>query len=139
MIVLSKKKLLICLLIISLIGCAIAEEPINVESEMVVIKPIEEPIVEEEKPFELPDDNHWVELDVIKDPHYIGDNAILELKLINYAPGEILKVEWEWTLDEETWYTIPDANELIYDFIVTEENVLYIYHGVVTYKYYTGD
>lgn len=146
----------IAFLLILIISVAIAEEPYVLESECVTIKPIEdveldtEPELEVEVPIEeeieemevpleeeppTPRDNHYVELVVIKDPTYIGDTVILALILVDYAPGHIEYINWEWTEDQENWYEVPDEHNQKYEFVVTEENLHYAYRGVVAYRY----
>lgn len=147
----------ITFLLILIISVAVAEEPYVLESECVTIKaiedveldmepelevevPIEEEIEEMEVPLEeeeppTPRDNHYVELVVIKDPTYIGDTVILALILVDYAPGHIEYINWEWTEDQENWYEVPDEHNQKYEFVVTEENLHYAYRGVVAYRY----
>lgn len=79
-------------------------------------------------------DSRRIELVILKHPEFIGDEAIIEAVLIDYPPGDIALVEWEYSEDNEEWFKIEDANELIYKFIVTRENLHYWYRVIVTYS-----
>ena len=83
-------------------------------------------------------DSRRIELNILKHPEFIGDEAIIEAVLIDYPPGRIVLIEWEYSEDNEEWFKIEGANELIYKFIVTQENLHYWYRVVVTYEMSTN-
>ena len=78
-------------------------------------------------------DNRRIELTIVKYPTFFGDEVILEATLVDYPPGEVTLIEWQYSEDNLEWNTIEDENELTYKFIYTRENMYYWYRVTITY------
>lgn len=88
-----------------------------------------------EELYLIPEDNHHLEIEITKHPEFLGDTVTFELFLIDYAPGEIVDIEWQYSEDNETWFTIEGEHELTYTCVVDRTNYKYWWRGIVTYRY----
>ena len=72
-----------------------------------------------------------VYIDVPLSPVSIGENVVFTAILVNFKENDIIKFEWQYTTDLESWSVIEGANKQTYDFILTEENYNYWYRVLV--------
>ena len=72
-----------------------------------------------------------VYIDVPLSPVSIGENVMFTAILVNFKENDIIKFEWQYTTDLESWSVIEGANKQTYDFILTEENYNYWYRVLV--------
>lgn len=105
------------------------EEEILTEDEL----PIEEEIEEEIDIEELYGDRR-IEIKFLKTPKFIGDNVIMTFELINYPPGRIEAIQWQWSEDNINWFTIEGATGEIYEFIVDRSNYTNWWRVEIHYK-----
>ena len=72
-----------------------------------------------------------VYIDVPLSPVSIGETVVFTAILVNFKENDIIKFEWQYTTDLESWSVIEGANKQTYDFILTEENYNYWYRVLV--------
>lgn len=79
--------------------------------------------------------NHHIEIKIIQHAHALGDEVILGFDLIDYPPGEITYIEWQYSEDNIEWFPIEDEHEEILKFIVTKDNYKLWYRVMVSYHF----
>ena len=79
--------------------------------------------------------NHHIEIKVIQHAHALGDEVILGFDLIDYPPGEITYIEWQYSENSLEWFPIEDENDETLKFIVTKENYRLWYRVMIEYHY----
>ena len=96
----------------------------------------EENIVEEEViSIEELYPNHRIEIKFIQIATHFGEEAIIAFELIDYPPGEITEIEWQYSPDNVQWFPIEGAHSQTYSFIVTKENYEYWFRVKVSFHY----
>lgn len=100
-----------------------------IEPEVEELESIEEISIDELYP------NHHIEIKIIQHAHVLGDEVIFGFDLIDYPPGEITYIEWQYSEDNIEWFPIENENDEILKFIVTKENCKYWYRVMVSYHY----
>ena len=162
------KKIFTVFLVIALIVCSsfafseeepatptdLVEEVIEPEiEEDVIVEPEQEPDPEpeEEAMVEIIETSNENEIDIEplkrklklsieRHPEFFGDYAIFKLTLIDYPPGEIIKVEWEYSVDNIEWFPVlepdidDDNDETTYKFIVTKDNYMFWFRAKLHYQ-----
>lgn len=131
---------LICIALLFSISFAECATPTDLLS---TIEDISNEIVEEIEPeqeiIEISIDelypNHHIEIKIIQHAHVLGDEVIFGFDLIDYPPGEITYIEWQYSEDNIEWFPIENENSEILKFIVTKENYKYWYRVMVSYHY----
>lgn len=79
--------------------------------------------------------NHHIEIKIIQHAHYLGDEVIFGFDLIDYPPGEITYIEWQYSSDNIEWFPIEGENQETLRFIVTEDNYQLWYRVMVNFHY----
>ena len=137
------KKIILILLCVSLLAPSIVYSE-RVATPTDLIEDISEEVFVEELPEEISDEiisidelypNHHIEMKIIQSARRLGDEVILGFDLIDYPPGEIIDIEWQYSEDNFNWISIEDANEETYNFIITKENYRYWYRVTVAFHY----
>ena len=131
---------LICIALLFSISFAECATPTDLLS---TIEDISNEIVEEIEPeqeiIEISIDelypNHHIEIKIIQHAHVLGDEVIFGFDLIDYPPGEITYIEWQYSEDNIEWFPIENDNSEFLKFIVTKENYKYWYRVMVSYHY----
>jgi hypothetical protein len=100
-----------------------------IEPEIEELKPIEEISIDELYP------NHHIEIRIIQHPQILGDEVILGFELIDYPPGYITAIEWQYSEDNIEWFPIEGETAETFKFIVTKDNYKLWYRVMVSYHF----
>ena len=93
--------------------------------------------------YEEFEDDYWGEIDrymferkvyidVVKRPHYYGDEVILLAILVDFLPEDNPIYEWQYSFDCENWEVIMNETESTLKFIYTPANENWYYRVVIT-------
>ena len=80
--------------------------------------------------FDLIDRQVFVEF--LKNPTYLGEEVTLVAILINFLPTDIYTFEWQYSLDQDTWFILENEHQQTYTFVLTTENCAYWWRVKVT-------
>lgn len=100
---------------------------------------LEEELIIEESEEELSIDelypNHHIEIRIIQHPQVLGDEVILGFELIDYPPGYITAIEWQYSEDNIEWFPIEGETAETFKFIITKDNYKLWYRVMVSYHF----
>lgn len=76
--------------------------------------------------------NRRVYIDMVQTPLHYGEEALLVAVLVDFAPTDNIMFIWYRSTDGgDSWEHIPEATDQIYSFILTKENINYLYQVTV--------
>jgi len=76
--------------------------------------------------------NRRVYIDMVQTPLHYGEEALLVAVLVDFAPTDNIMFTWyRSTNGGDSWEHIPEATDQIYSFILTKENINYLYQVTV--------
>ena len=64
-------------------------------------------------------------LDVLKNPIYLEEEVTLVAILVNFLPTDTYTFEWQYSIDQNTWFILENENQQTYTFVLTTENCAY--------------
>ena len=83
--------------------------------------------------------NRHVQLRIIQEAYYLGDEVILGFDLIDFPPVEIIYIEWQYSKDEIEWFPVENEHGETFSFIVDETNSKFWYRVMVNLNYLLFD
>lgn len=115
----------------------LAESIIDDVSDELIEEPIIDPVEPEEQEIDIDAlyPNHHIEIEIIQTAYTFGDEVILGFKLVDYPPGHIEYIEWQFSVDNIEWFPIDGENDETLKFIVTEDNYKLWYRVMVSFHF----
>lgn len=76
--------------------------------------------------------NRHVYIDMVQTPLHYNEEALLVAVLVDFAPTDNIMFIWYRSTDGgDSWEHIPEATDQVYSFILTKENINYLYQVTV--------